>query len=73
MPWHLECWTSDEPVLDTILYYMYRTGHMARLLGKGAFYHLNPGPDASAGDRDVNAGVDTRHIAMVCSVGRVNL
>jgi hypothetical protein len=73
MPWHLECQTSDEPVFDAILSYMYCRGCMARLLGEAAFHHLNPGPDASAGDRDVNARVVTRNITMVLSMGRVNL
>ncbi len=72
-PWHLECRESDEGPIKAILSYMYRSGRMARILGKAAFHHLNPGPNATAGERDINAGIVTRHIAMIHSMGRVNL
>jgi hypothetical protein len=52
---------------------MYQSGRMARILGKAAFHHLNPGPDAMAGKCDINAGIVTRHITMIQSMGRVNL
>jgi hypothetical protein len=46
---------------------------MARILGEAAFHHLDPGPDAMAGECDINAGIVTRHIAMIRLMGRVNL
>jgi hypothetical protein len=64
-PWHLECSESDEGPIEAILSYMYRSGHMARILGEAAFHHLNPGPDTTAGECDINAGIVTRHIAMI--------
>jgi hypothetical protein len=64
-PWHLECRESDKGPIEAILSYMYRSGRIARILGKAAFHHLNPGPDATAGKRDINAGIATRHIAMI--------
>ncbi len=73
MPWHIECHTSDEPKIDALLSYMDCTNCLAQLFGEGAFHHVNPGPKATAGGRDTNAGVVTWHIAMVRSVGRVSL
>jgi hypothetical protein len=52
---------------------MYRSGQMACILGKVAFHHLNPGSDTTAGERNINAGIVTRHIAMIRLMGRVNL
>jgi hypothetical protein len=72
-PWHLECRESDEGHIEAILSYMYRSGRMAFILDKASFHHLNPGSDATAGERDINAGIVTRHIAMIRSMGRVNL
>ncbi len=72
-PWHLECSESDEGPIEAILSYMYRSGHMARILGEAAFHHLNPGPDTTAGECDINAGIVTRHITMIRLMGRVNL
>ncbi len=46
---------------------------MACILGNAAFHHLNPGPAATASERDINAGIVTRHIAMIRLMGRVNL
>ncbi len=63
--WHLECRKSDEGPIKAILSYMYQSGHMARILGKAAFHHLNLGPDAMAGKCNINAGIVTRHIAMI--------
>jgi hypothetical protein len=73
MPWHIECHTSDEPKIDALLSYMDRTNCLAQLFGEAAFHHVNLGPKATAGERDTNVGVVTRHIAMVWSVGRVSL
>jgi hypothetical protein len=72
-PWHLECSESDEGPMKAILSYMYQSGRMAQILGKATFHHLNQGPDATAGKRDINAGIVTRHIAMIRLMGRVNL
>jgi hypothetical protein len=72
-PWHLECSKSDEGPINAILPYMYQSGCMARILGKAAFHHLNPGPDTMAGECDINADIVTRHIAMIPLMGRVNL
>jgi hypothetical protein len=72
-PWHLECRESDEGPIEAILSYMYQSDRMSRILGKADFYHLNPGPDATATERDINAGIVTRHIAMISLMGRVNL
>ncbi len=71
--WHLECCKSDKGHIQAILSYMYRSGRMACILGKAAFHHLNSGSDAMAGERNINAGIVTRHIAMIRSRGRVNL
>jgi hypothetical protein len=71
--WHLEYRKSDEGSIEAILSYMYRSGRMARILGEAAFHHLDPGPDAMAGECDINAGIVTRHIAMIRLMGRVNL
>ncbi len=73
MPWHIKCHTSDEPKIDALLSYMDRTNRLAQLFGEAAFHHVNPGPKATAGERDMNTGVVTWHIAMVWSMGRVSL
>jgi hypothetical protein len=51
MPLHLECRESDKGHIKAILSYMYRSGRMGCILGKAAFHHLNPGFDATAGER----------------------
>jgi hypothetical protein len=72
-PWHLECRKSDEGPIKAILSFMYRSSRMARILGGAAFHHLNPGPDAMANEHNINAGIVTRHTAMIQLMGRVNL
>jgi hypothetical protein len=72
-PWHLECRESGEGHIKAILSYMYRSGRMACIPGKAAFHHLYPGSDTTAGECDINAGIVTRHIAMIRLMGRVNL
>jgi hypothetical protein len=71
MPFHLECVAADEDHLDQILAYMYRSKRLQGLFGEAAFYYKNPGTNASAGERNVLAGILMRHIAMVQSMGRV--
>ncbi len=71
MPFHLECVATNEDHLDQILAYMYRSKRFQGLFGEVAFYYRNPGTDASAGERNVLAGILMRHIAMVRSMGRV--
>jgi hypothetical protein len=71
MPFHLECVATNEDHLDQILAYMYRSICFQGLFGEAAFYYRNPGTDASAGERNVLAGILTRHIAMVRSMGCV--
>jgi hypothetical protein len=72
MPWHLEYRTTDKSAIDALLSYMYNSGRIERVLGGAAFHHKNS-PDADFNQRNVNATVLTRHIAMVCSMGRVSL
>jgi hypothetical protein len=69
MPLHLECRTLQETVINAILSYMYRTGWMGLVLGDAAFHHINPGPNARAGEWDINAGILVQNIAMVRSKG----
>ena len=71
MPFHLEYVSTDEDHLDQILAYMYRAKRFQGIFGEAAFYYKNPGPEASAGERNVLAGILMRHIAMVRSIGRV--
>ncbi len=71
MPFHLECIATNEDHLDQILAYMYRLKCFQGLFGEAAFYYRNPDTDASAGERNVLAGILMRHIAMVRSMGRV--
>jgi hypothetical protein len=73
MPFHLKCCTLQEAEIDAILSYMYLTGQMGLVLGNAAFHHINPSPDSIAGEQDINAGILVWHIAMVRSMGQVNL
>ncbi len=59
MPWHIECHPSDEPKIDVLLSHMDCTNRLAQLFGEAAFHHVNPGPKATAGEPDTNAGVVT--------------
>jgi hypothetical protein len=52
---------------------MYRSKHFQGLFGDAAFFHRNPGVDATAGDRRILAGVLMHHITMVQSMTRVTL
>jgi hypothetical protein len=72
-PFHLEYLAVDEKKLDQILAYMYHLRRFQRLLGDAAFFHRNPGVDATTGDQGILAGVLMRHIAMVQSMSRVIL
>jgi hypothetical protein len=71
MHFHLECVAPNEDHLDQILAYMYQSKHFQGLFGEAAFYYKNPGTDASAGERNVLAGILMRHIAMVQLMGHV--
>ncbi len=73
MPFHLEYLAVDEEKLDQILAYMYHSRHFQGLFGDAAFFHRNPGVDATAGDQGILAGVLMQHIAMVQSMSRVIL
>ena len=73
MPFHLEYVSTDEDHLDQILAYMYRAKRFQGIFGEAAFYYKNPGPEASAGERSILAGILMRHIAMVRSIGRVHI
>jgi hypothetical protein len=73
MPFHLEYLAVEEEKLEQILAYMYRSKPFQDLFGDAAFFHRNPGVDATAGDRVILAGVLMRHIAMVQSMTRVTL
>jgi hypothetical protein len=73
MPFHLKYLVVEEEKLKQILAYMYRSKHFQGLFGDAAFFHQNPGVDATAGDRGILAGVLMRHIAMVRSMTRVTL
>jgi hypothetical protein len=69
MPWHLEYRITDKAAIDALLSYMYNSGRMEHVLGGAAFHHKNS-PDADFNQRNVNAAILTRHVAMVCSMGR---
>ena len=73
MPFHLEYQAMHGESLEHILAYMYRTKRFQGLFGEAAFYHRNPGVEATAGERDILAGVLMRHIAMVRSSQRIIL
>ena len=73
MPFHLEYQAMHRESLEHILAYMYRTKWFQDLFGEAAFYHRNPGIEATAGERDILAGVLMRHIAMVWSSQRIIL
>jgi hypothetical protein len=73
MPFHLEYLAVKEEMLEQILAYMYRSKRFQGLFGDAAFFHRNPGVDATAGDHGILAGVLMRHIAMVRSMTRVTL
>jgi hypothetical protein len=73
MPFHLEYLVVDEEKLNLILAYMYRLRPFQGLFGDAAFFHRNPGVDATAGDQGMLAGVLMRHITMVRSMSRVTL
>ncbi len=65
MPFHLKYLAVKEEKLEQILAYMYRSKRFQCLFGDAAFFHWNPGVDATAGDRGILARVLMRHIAMV--------
>jgi hypothetical protein len=73
MPFHLEYQVMHGESLEHILAYMYRTKRFQGLFGEASFYHRNPGMEATAGERDILAGVLMRHIAMVRSSQRIIL
>jgi hypothetical protein len=69
MPLHLEYRTTDKAAIDALLSYMYNSGRMERVLGGAALHHKNS-PDADFNQRNMNATILTRHVAMVCSMGK---
>ncbi len=73
MPFHLECLSINEDMLEHILALMYRTKRFQGLFGEVAFYHQNPVFGSTAGDRKILARVLMRHIAMVRLTGRIIL
>jgi hypothetical protein len=72
MPWHLKYRTTDKAAIDALLSYIYNSGRMEHVLEGAAFHHKNS-PDADFNERNVNAAILTRHVAMVCSMGRNSL
>jgi hypothetical protein len=72
-PFHLDYVATDEENLDQILAGMVWSKRFQALFGKAAFYHCNPGMDASGPERNILASVLMHHIAMVCSINKVPL
>jgi hypothetical protein len=65
MPFYLKYLAVNEEKLDQILAYMSRSRRFQGLFGDAAFFHRNPGVDATAGDQGILVGVLMQHIAMV--------
>jgi hypothetical protein len=72
-PFHLEYVATDKEHLDQILAGMIRSKQFQALFGKAAFYHRNPGLDASGSKCSILGGVLMCHIAMVRSINKVPL